>query len=232
VTHEERCFIDAVIANPDDDTVRLAYADWLDEREGDVTCPLCLGLSRPTDGLGLPKFRCKDCGGGGTVRDTSPALRAEFIRVQVELARTPEPDILTIGTLEGYKSWEDKMLSTCRSCRDGGRVCVFHELDRRARDLLRGDAATGEYFENWVKWFLDALPHLPIDYRPLTGYGRPTRGFVDSVTCPADWWLRHGDAVRAAQPVRKVTITDPIDERVLSLLEKWKEVSFDIRLAD
>jgi uncharacterized protein (TIGR02996 family) len=227
VSPEERCFIDAILANPDDDTPRLVYADWLDEREGDVTCPRCLGLSKPYDSLALPKFGCKECGGCGTVRDTSPALRAEFIRVQCELARTPEPDILTIGRLDGYKSWEDETSSTCRSCRNGGRVCRSHELDRRARDLLRGDAVPGEYFENWVKWFLDVLPILPWDDRTWgTGYGRPVRGFVEDVTCTAEWWLKNGDAVCKAQPVTKVELT------TRPKMDFWGADNYSAALAD
>lgn len=35
----------------------------------------------------------------------------------------------------------------------------------------------------------------------------PDRGFPSAVTCPADWWLTHGDAVYAAQPVTRVTLT-------------------------
>jgi uncharacterized protein (TIGR02996 family) len=33
------------------------------------------------------------------------------------------------------------------------------------------------------------------------------RGFVECVTCTASDWLRHGDAIRAAQPVREVRLT-------------------------
>lgn len=53
MTTDERTFLDAIIAEPDDDTVRLVYADWLAEN-GDPD-------------------------------------RGEFIRAEIELARTP-PD--------------------------------------------------------------------------------------------------------------------------------------------
>ncbi len=32
------------------------------------------------------------------------------------------------------------------------------------------------------------------------------RGFVREVRCPADWWLAHGDAIRAAHPVTAVRL--------------------------
>lgn len=33
------------------------------------------------------------------------------------------------------------------------------------------------------------------------------RGFVEHVTCPGDWWVRHADAVTEAHPVRRVRLT-------------------------
>ena len=57
MTDDERAFLDATLAQPDDDTVRLVYADWLAEN------------SEPD--------------------------RGEFIRVQIELARTPPDDDVT-----------------------------------------------------------------------------------------------------------------------------------------
>jgi uncharacterized protein (TIGR02996 family) len=51
MTGDERAFLDAICAQPDDDTARLVYADWL--------------------------------------ADNGDADRGEFIRVEVELARTP-----------------------------------------------------------------------------------------------------------------------------------------------
>lgn len=35
--HEEQAFIDAIVADPDDDTVRLVFADWLEEQDDDET---------------------------------------------------------------------------------------------------------------------------------------------------------------------------------------------------
>lgn len=46
---------------------------------------------------------------------------------------------------------------------------------------------------------------LKID-RTGTGY-KWDRGFVSEVYAPADWWLAHGDAILAREPVREVTLT-------------------------
>jgi hypothetical protein len=76
----------AILADPADDTVRLAYADWLDETAGTVTCPSCEGARwKDSRVRGIrEQCPCKT----GTVPNGN-AARAEFIRVQVELANHP-----------------------------------------------------------------------------------------------------------------------------------------------
>jgi uncharacterized protein (TIGR02996 family) len=58
---DQAALLAAIIAHPDDDTLRLAYADWLDEHLPD-------GVPAPAPG---------------------PSARAEYIRVQCRLARFP-----------------------------------------------------------------------------------------------------------------------------------------------
>jgi uncharacterized protein (TIGR02996 family) len=67
---EGEALLKAIVANPDEDTPRLAYADWLDENRPD---------RRPTPA-------------------TAPSARAEFIRVQCRLANTTpdEPDYVEL----------------------------------------------------------------------------------------------------------------------------------------
>lgn len=67
-------FLPALLADPDDDTLRLALADWLDEHDDDPG-PAGRADSSPGAGPG------------------SRAARAEFIRVQIALARgASDPD--------------------------------------------------------------------------------------------------------------------------------------------
>lgn len=97
----------AVLANPKDDVVRLAYADFLDETAGVVVCKWCEGAGflkcgfcglKPDKKGRLGKHRA-DCPAGDDPRDARPcpnchhgwasdgrAERAEFIRQQVHLA--------------------------------------------------------------------------------------------------------------------------------------------------
>lgn len=142
-------FIDAIVADPDDDTIRLIAADWLEEH-GDVD-------------------------------------RAAFIRIQVELAR-----------LEA--AGEGKSL----------------EVDRlRAKErVILGPLELG-----WKFWAAEACPELvsltsrggrdPLKGMTVEGAEQLTwhRGFVEGVTCSADEWLRHGEAVRKRNPILDVSLT-------------------------
>lgn len=68
----------------------------------------------------------------------------------------------------------------CR-CKERG------ELRRREREL---------HTANWSRWWV--VDELKPFY---------TRGFVSRVTCTWEDWLKHGDAILAAEPVREVTLT-------------------------
>lgn len=70
MSDEREAFERAVVASPDDDTVRLVYADWLDER-GDprgefirVQIALARVGSRVETDPGIPDPDCKNCDGG------------------------------------------------------------------------------------------------------------------------------------------------------------------------
>lgn len=50
-------------------------------------------------------------------------------------------------------------------------------------------------------------PAMDIESESASPACRFTRGFVESVTCPAAAWVAHGDALLAREPVRTVTLT-------------------------
>jgi uncharacterized protein (TIGR02996 family) len=124
----------AVIDRPDDDNPRLVYAECLEEQSGDLPDP------------------------------DAALARAEFIRVQVELARLPDPECL--------HCWP-------------GNGCRYHELRRRERKLSEGrkqgwfpNLSGGEW--SW---------HLQHWQNPTYHIGWIiSRGFVDSVTCDLRTW--------------------------------------------
>lgn len=95
LTQDRKALLAAIIANPDDDTPRLIYADYMDEL-GDswVKCSTCKGKKRTiirkkTVASHKTTIRCKTCNGAGSVRSTSNADRAAFIRLQIELSKAP-----------------------------------------------------------------------------------------------------------------------------------------------
>ena len=71
----------AVVADPHDDTPRLVYAEICDGLAGVAECPRARCAPR-FDG---PQSWCPFCAGSGSVSN-GLAERAEFVRVQVELA--------------------------------------------------------------------------------------------------------------------------------------------------
>lgn len=149
---DEAALLAAVIADPDDDTVRLAMADWWDEN-------------------GQPE-------------------RAEFCRVQVELARMPEHPPKDICTR--------KALPANRRC-DGCKTCTAWKakrdaLRRRERAIL---VPMNEQFNRWHAGIGCGLHKW--DW---------SRGFVSSITLAAAAFMQHAEAIFRAQPVTGVALSD------------------------
>lgn len=143
----------AVLAEPDDDGVRLVAADWWEEH--------------------------------------GESERAEFVRVQVELARGADC-LKPLGTLAGFP-----VVSTACDC----RPCT---LGRREQELE--DRHGGGWFD-----FPEGVAEGPISYRFR-------RGLVHALRLNAADWLAHAAALYwhpdqqrpcppTAQPVREVTLT-------------------------
>lgn len=101
---ERDALLRAILLDPADDTVRLAYADWLDEQPlPNKPCPTWKNIRYGNGSTGyrdVPHDDCPDCNGSGTVPDAGNAERAEFIRVQCEIARLCEAHRRGIATAE------------------------------------------------------------------------------------------------------------------------------------
>lgn len=152
--------------------------------------------------------------------------RAEFIRVQVELASLPEPEEVTIFPGGG------RVCKACQRVRGGSGLCRVHEL-RRASDpwsvcrfrLLKVDCpecdGTGRQSKALNATSIASWPCPACEGEgDITGLTRRKgprndyvfrfdfrRGFPESVRCSAADWLAKGDAIRAAHPVTKVVLT-------------------------
>lgn len=107
--------------------------------------------------------------------------RAEFIRVQCQLAADPhEPALCNVTGI-------------CARC---SRTL---ELRRRERELLdRNEGA-------WLGWLKEAWG---AEWVPVRECGlKWRRGFIESVSCTAADWLQHGRQIVRCQPIREVRLT-------------------------
>lgn len=127
-------FLQAILEDPNDDFIRLSFADWLEER------------GQPGDGE-----------------------RAEFIRVQCELAR--------------IKKYIDDMKGLV-----GSIAAKANRLHRRERELL------GENISVWLNSLPDGFRCANVENRPTSSpVALFRRGFVAAITCTAADWLKHAD---------------------------------------
>jgi hypothetical protein len=102
---EQRALLDAVLRDPDDDTVRLVYADCLDEAP-----PHPCGCTAWTVG---GYAYCSQCGGTGIT--DKYRLHAELIRLQIELHRTPK-----------HPKW-DELRQRQKELNDRAAYWILHE---------------------------------------------------------------------------------------------------------
>ncbi len=81
-------FLREICESPNDDFPRLKYCDWLDENDRSEACPRCDAISKYVVPNSLTIIECPICHGSGQVSNGFGA-RAEFIRVQIALAKLP-----------------------------------------------------------------------------------------------------------------------------------------------
>jgi len=120
--------------------------------------------------------------------------RAEFIRVQVELAKLPEPEEKTFRPI-WVRSETDRLKAVCVACSkiNGPELCRYHTLYRASWILLRGRHFPTIEYNCW--------PWMGVTRRLVPGGGLWTnhvefsRGFVSHVTCTAADWLAHADTL-------------------------------------
>jgi uncharacterized protein (TIGR02996 family) len=119
--------------------------------------------------------------------------RAEFIRVQVELARMDEAGEGEIDPNEGHTCFENP----CLVC---ANVARYRHLRQREDALLNGTPG-------WFEWLGRATLILGFT-QPYNEVFTFRRGFITDVRCPLAAWLQHGPALAAAHPVEIVRLTD------------------------
>lgn len=136
----------SVIADPDDDTPRLVMSDWLEEHDGDKPCGDCDGKGWLWDDSGGNigvQAHCFNCSSTGRVPNGF-AARAEFIRVQIELAMWRNDLEYRLENMSFDKQ---------------------DQLRRREQELLR------EFGEQWVRQVIDwQVSGVRVD--PNSGFSR------------------------------------------------------------
>lgn len=137
------------------------------------------------------------------LEENSQPERAEFIRVQVELARIPEKPDCT--------SSRGKSCVNPR-CRKWNRLYAdkHDELRRRERELL-------ETVPKWMPVGIDGTAEVVSPKRFLEIY-ELARGFVRGITCTWEWWVGTAERYLAVQPVERVRLTTRPDDN-----ETWFE---------
>lgn len=222
MTDQGTAFLRSIAQSPEDIGLRLIFADWLeDNQEPPTKCRECGGLGSytwPSEDGGSPVLECNTCKGAGFVADAK-SLRAEFIRVQCELAeKLPQCNIQEALRLN---------IPPARLQRELG----IDVLQRRERELLDKEITSipdgdkdcaegwsgGKRSRHWGIATFRALDRSgllynnPDDSRRMEWEFR--RGFVEHVTLSWQDWSTHAKAIRAAAPIREVTLTDrpPLD---------------------
>jgi hypothetical protein len=188
-TADELALLAAVCADPDDDVVRLAYADYLEENAGVVPCPACLhtgSLATPSAHVkygtrvaerAFELAKCGQCNGSGTAPD-GRADRAELIRVQCEIAAIsdppPEPSV-------GMRSASrEQRLAALREWKQQWQA-TYYALRQREGGLVKVLWPDSKMFVGGVQIYLPGFkPNESIGAGATTGTVR--RGFIDSLT--------------------------------------------------
>ncbi len=147
----------AVLAEPDNDALRLVSADWWEEQ--------------------------------------GEAERAEFVRVQIELAMR-----------EGYAGadrsrWSDELKRRMEKLYSREQELLTLSVEQRWPDYAPGIPC-------WLNADSTVTVHREAGARSV--YSSTVafrRGFVHALTCTAADWIAHADAIRAQNPVQAVTLT-------------------------
>lgn len=149
--------------------------------------------------------------------------RAEFIRVQCELANWGGCDWKTKHVRAGYvdcKQWNEllgpgRVMTWCPTC------ARHSELRRRERELLEtiGHEILGFPWESVV----NNSPTItaPDGWENIGHTFR--RGFLAEMECPWEYWRTHADAILKAQPIEKVVLTTRPNLRPCTLEGQRKE---------
>jgi uncharacterized protein (TIGR02996 family) len=217
-------FVRAIREQPEDDTRRLACADWLEEHgEGPraefirVQCE----LARGPDGIDCEQIIGESARTGDIRYDCYPETPAAIrpplgSKVAARVySRSPGGWFLVQGTC---RAWVESGLGRGFVLSDASGEEWRPELTARVRALWDIGTNGGGFLELPAHW---GTPYWH-------------RGFVRDTRLSAADWLTHADAILARHPVTRVTLTTcPRDDsgRFVNFEEfgrRWDGVTFDL----
>jgi uncharacterized protein (TIGR02996 family) len=197
--NEEAAFRAAIRAEPADDTPRLVFADWLDEHGRPDEAAVERVHAYPdrddlrlacADALDTVAYLVDAHQPMGHERRWNLQRRAEFIRVQCELAQ--------IAARARTVIFPD------------GDHAERRYLQRREEELLRADGSAWvakelpRHADGIVWWIDNILDELAMVTRRV----QFRRGFIEVVWAEVSDWVRDGDAIRMMQPISDVHLRD------------------------
>ncbi len=132
---DDKAFLDAILANPNDDETRLVYADWLEER-GD---PRAEFLRAETAAARMPEKDRRRAPLEQRMRELRPSLDAEWLalidRTRIEGCSRLVFKFTCPKEWEGLKPTGDRFTRHCDECRKKVYYCDSVDLARRHAEL-------------------------------------------------------------------------------------------------
>lgn len=201
---EQQHLLAEIISNPDYDTVRLVFADWLEEHDD----PYRAAFIRAQ--VEYAKYE-------RVVLSRNDAMKLTYDHdLCTHLMQSPYSTRAIAGD-HGNPNGEWGLparimgieIEVQHDARDSGYTTLNHfrklASDPRRRELKEqmrescGPHEDGSYGERWWKWFGDVVKwgNNQHDTGPPNGnrYINIHRGFIESVTCTADDWFQHAEEV-------------------------------------
>lgn len=190
-------FIATMRERPADEGPRSVFLDWLEER-GERHRATLLGFVTKFPDEEWPRLLfalwCE--------YECQPA-RAEFIRVQCRLHRlqhAPGEEAFLPAKIESCVARVQQLLDA-------------HGEEWAGREIIGPTTIKLGGPRRWLSYegISDRSRHRFHAGAPIWSW-QWSRGFISEATCPGDEWVRHGDELLAAQPIRQVEMRD--DPRV------------------
>lgn len=134
--------------------------------------------------------------------------RAEFIRLQIELALLA----VTIAQLGGEEKIRERLNNRTLRVMSPTLVEIYetrlhqwYELRRRERELI--DSHGYSWFPAQQYGLLWGVTNEPLSDGDRRQHITFSRGFISAITCTWDSWRTHAAAILRAQPVERVRLT-------------------------